>query len=223
MYKVSFLVLVAIALSACNSKTVSDADFPVESVMLAQYTEPSDTTLYYNIENSAPLVVQIINTPLPDTTFNGVPVKSTKSQTITRQGETEMERTESILYFQESPLKYIGSVSSDEYEVASNQTPMPKKAKIGDSGDVNQSNLWTDASKKTQTSDMVAKWSLKPANDNTAWLCEDLEIYYLAEEDTDTKGSSCVEINPNGDILKSKMIVNSITDDQVQEFVFVSK
>lgn len=31
------ILLLAIMLSACNAETVSDAEFPVESVMLAQY------------------------------------------------------------------------------------------------------------------------------------------------------------------------------------------
>ena len=223
MYKVSFLLVATIALNACNAKTVSDAEFPVESVMLAQYQEPSDVILYKPVENGDVFTMQTINTPLSDTTFDGVAVKRTKSAIILKQNGKVLDSSESLLYFQVSPLKYIGSTSNDEYETASGETSLPKTAKIGDSGKIHKSNSWRDDSKKTPISDTVVSWTLIAANDNTAWLCEDIEIYYLAEDKPDAKGSACVEINPKGEMLNHKVSVSNVVDGEVREIVFVSK
>lgn len=168
MYKLISIFLLAMIMSACNSETVSDAEFPVESVMLAQYQEPSDVILYKPVENGDVFTMQTINTPLSDTTFDGVAVKRTKSAIILKQNGKVLDSSESLLYFQASPLKYIGSTSNDEYETASGQTSLPKTTKIGDSGKIHKSNSWRDDSKKTSISDAVVSWTLIAANDNTA-------------------------------------------------------
>lgn len=216
-------VLLTLTLSACNAETMRDAEFPVESVMVAQYQEASDVILYRPVENADTLITQNINTPQQDTTFNGSSVKSTKSVFFLKEGELELSRNEYTLYFQASPYKYMGSKSSDEYEVASSQILLPKTAKIGDSGKVYTSNAWSDDSKKTPTSDTVVNWTLRAANDNTAWLCEDIEVYYLAESKSDYKGSACVEINPQGEMLNHKVTVGNVVDGDSREIVFMSK
>ena len=162
------ILLLAIMLSACNAETVSDTEFPVESVMRAQYQEPSDVILYKSVENGDVFTTQTINSPLPDTTFNGVPVKSTKSTNVSKKNGEASSYMDYISYYQASPLAYIGAKYSDEYELASNQIPLPQTAKIGDSGKVYTSQSWSDESKKTLIGEAVATWTLKTANDNTA-------------------------------------------------------
>lgn len=223
MYKISSLILLAFTLSACNTDNIDTVEFPVESVMLNEIKNPSDTEVHKEIDGYGVLTVQTITTPLPDTEFEGIKAQSYKYINIMKNGEDEIERDETIAYYSSSPFKTLGSTSSTSYEVSSKNAEIPKTAKIGESGIYSESTQWLDSSKETKSSENRESWNLKKASSDTAWLCVNIESKDVDKAEFSDLGGGCYEIDSEGAILSQKLIVKGIAGDENNSIKFTSK
>lgn len=225
MYKVLSLVLAGAVLTACSSDKVKidDINFPVESVIASTYTTESAVNVYKNIENVGEIELNTVITPQTDTTFEGEPAKQSNSVAILKQGETEMSRNETEMFYEAQPFKFLGSKSIEEYEVASEHNPLPKIDKVGNEGVIHKTTIWSSEGKGEPIGNSVVTWSLSVASANTAWLCEVIEANYIDEATNNVKGGSCVEINEKGEQLAHKVVIYNNVEGADKEIVFMSK
>lgn len=214
MQRVIYSVLLAVAVSACSSKPVNTDPFPIDAATAA------DVTLYAEV-NGVTLTMQNISTPKPDTQFENQAVNAVELRSILKQDGVVMSDTTGISYFQIAPFKYLAHVEADEYEVVVKQTQLPQTAMIGESGQINKSVTYADDSKAVTVGDSIRSWSLSAANDDSAWLCEALEVYYLAADTNEVRGQFCSEIDTQGAILDYKVIIE-LSDNKEGSVVFTT-
>lgn len=222
MYRPICYALLGLFLTACADNAINQTSFPVASVFAADYSKQMDVTLYYDM-GSAILSMRNINTPKQDTSFENKNVKSAEIRSIFKKDNAVISDSIGTTYFQESTFKYVGYKDENEYEVVTQHSEIPKTAMIDESGDMNKTISYADASKKTQVGDTIRTWSLTKANDHTAWLCEEFEIYYTAEDKTDSEAAFCTEINVEGEVIDHKISLKTPTVEGTQTIVFTSR
>lgn len=231
MFKLIVLALVTIVLSwySLNKETkdvkVSSEIFPVESVIARQYTESRDVNLYKKSREVGTISIHSVDTVLPDGTFEGISTKRSKNVYSLGHPDTATELSPSarVSYITEKPFKFIGSTSSDDYEVAAVNHPLPKEGKVGDKGGIYESVIWTDSTKAIKVKWTMVNWQLFPASENTAWLCKQILVHKIGEATVNDGRIPCLEIDAKGNVLDEKFSVLLTGEGKSGQIVFASE
>lgn len=185
--------------------------YPVETAMLNIYTKARSQTLTATVDNQN-IVADITVTPKGTMVFNGKQVQGAEVSTLTKSNKQVIDQSVSTNYYTLNPLMFYGFTSnSGEYSVATQSTAIPKTAKIGDNNQLITENVYSDSSKRSKTGVYNQSWSLMQDSSNTAWLCIDTSANKLLSVDPDGTTSECYKINARGDILSSRLTLNTPT------------
>ena len=219
MKKLALCIAATLSLSACASMNNGSAtpnqsnqlvtQYPIEAAMLNIYTKENNKQLMATMANQK-LVADIKVTPKGAMLFDGKSVQGAEVNTITKSNNQLINQSVSINYFTLNPLIFHGYTdSSGEYSVATQNTTIPKLAKVGDSRQLITENVYSDSSKSQQTGRYSKSWSLAQDTNNTALFCINSSANMLLSTDPNGTTAECYKINAQGDILASQLTINT--------------
>lgn len=221
MKNLALAVLAGLSLSACvtvnapidgtgnNGNTVTQ--YPVETALLNIYTKARSQTLTTTIDNQQ-VVAEVRVTPKGTVLFEGKQLQSAEVNTLNKTNNQLINQSVSINYFSLNPLVFYGYTdASGNYSVASQASPIPKRAQVGNSGLLITENVYSDSSKHNKTALYSQSWALTQDSNNTAWLCINTSANMLVDYDANGTTAECYKINAKGDILSSKLTLKMPT------------
>ncbi len=197
-------------------------EYPVETALLNIYTQPRTETLSA-AEGEQNSVIDVKVTPKGTMTFEGKRVQGAERAYVTRVNGKVVSNSASTNYYTLNPTRFYGYTdSSGEYSVATQTADIPKVAKVGDSGALITENVYSDSSKRIQTSRYKQSWSLAQASPTTAWFCINTSQDLLAVS-SDGTTAECYNINAKGDILSSRTTISVPTSAGTQTVTYTSR
>ncbi len=227
------LIAAGLSLSACttgiNSSVSTDnvqqivTQYPVEVAMTNLYTQPFSDILHTSITNEE-IVLDIKVTPKGSTVFNNESVQSAEVVSSVKTNGQIITELVGVNYFTVDPLVFKGSTDNlGQYWIASQIAEIPKLAKVGESSTYVNETVYSNSTKDDKIATHTQTWSLSQASHNTAWLCIDTSENLLLDNDPNGAASNCYKINPQGDILDSKLTVTYRTESGLRTMDYVSK
>ncbi len=218
------IVGLGLSLSACvtingaptgttGSTNNAVAKYPVETAMLNIYTKARSAKLMAMVDGQM-ASAEIKVTPKGSMLFNGKSVQGGEISTINTLSGQVTNRSVATNYFTLNPLVFHGFTDSTGIYSLSNQTSsIPKSARVGESSKFVTDTVYTDQTMSRKLGTYEQTWSLTQDSNRTAWFCVETSDNLLLNNDPNSASTECYKINPQGDILASKVIITQPTND----------
>jgi hypothetical protein len=136
------------------------------------------------------------------------------SNTITKNGEKFAGSTLTD-YFEVNPFHPYGGINHTlgNYDVASNQQPLPPVALAGQSGFLSNGIRYADSSKGRVLATSVTTWSLEDIGLSAAWACLKSSIVQAGGNGQTTSESVCYKIDTSGNAIgfRVELTLNDLT------------
>ena len=136
------------------------------------------------------------------------------SNTITKNGEKFAGSTLTD-YVDVSPFRPYGGINNTlgNYDVASNQQPLPSVALAGQSGILSNGTRYADSTKARVMATSVTTWSLEDVGATEAWACLNSSISLTGDSSPTTKESVCYKIDTSGNAIgfRVELALNGLT------------
>jgi len=91
------------------------------------------------------------------------------------------------------------------YDVASNQQPLPSVALAGQSGLISNGVRYVDSTKSKVLVTSITTWSLEAIGATAAWACVNSSITHAGESTLTTNESVCYKVDSSGNVLGIKI------------------
>ncbi len=236
------LALIAIAISGCGGGG-GDAGFkgfPTQAAISGQYDTPNYIMLSLDslkmhadggdgvsgsmnlngMGNSNAMTLDLKITPQSSAGFEGVAAKKTRLAMAIRSGGAYKEDVTVDVYYKPTPFTYLGAIASDgTYETVVGKTnAIPDVVNIGETGILYKTVVWENSDQRRKVDRTTVSWLVKEATADTAWICQDVK-----SNRKEGDGSTCVEVDKKGRVLRYELTLNTIEDDVGVEMLFKSK
>lgn len=216
-------IIAGLGLSACvtiNGASMGTTDnkqqvteYPVEATMLNIYTKARSAKLMAMV-NGQTVSADIKVTPKGAMLFNGKSVQGGEISTISTLSGQVTNQAVATNYFTLNPLVFHGFTDNTGIYSLSNQTStIPKSARVGESSSFVTDNVYTDQTMSQKLGTYEQTWSLTQDSNKTAWFCIETSGNLLLNNDPNSASTECYNINAQGDILASKVIITQPTEN----------
>jgi hypothetical protein len=128
------------------------------------------------------------------------------SNTITKNG-ANFAGSALTDYFDVNPFHPYGGINLTlgNYDVASNQQPLPSAALPGQSGFISNGVRYVDSTKSKISATSISTWSLEAVGTTAAWACLNSSITRAGDGAPTTTESVCYKIDTSGNVIGVKM------------------
>ena len=181
--------------------------YPIEATMLNIYTKARSAKLMA-VVNSQTATAEIKVTPKGAMLFNGKSVQGGEISTTSTLSGQVTNQAVATNYFTLNPLVFHGFTDNTGiYSLSTQTSSIPKSARVGESSTFVTDTVYTDQTMSRQLGVYEQTWSLTQDSHKTAWFCIGTSGNLLLNNDPDSASTECYNINAQGDILASKVII----------------
>ena len=151
-------------------------------------------------------------------------VQGAQVSTVNKVNSQITKQSTAINYYTVNPLVFYGFTdNTGQYSLSNQTTVIPKLAAVGSSNQLLSETVYSDSSMRHKIGSYHQSWSLTHATKNTAWLCIDTSHNLLSDNTPMGASSECYQINAKGDVLASKVTLNTGNNDSDQAVMFTSQ
>ena len=220
-----------LSLSACvtinapmdvtNNNVVTE--YPIETTMLNIYTKARSAKLIVMVDGQK-ATADIKVTPKGAMLFNGKPVQGSEISTTSTLSGQVTNQAVATNYFTLNPLVFHGFTDNTGiYSLSTQTSSIPKSARVGESSTFVTDTVYTDQTMSRQLGTYEQTWSLTQDSNKTAWFCIGTSGNLLLDNDPNSASTECYNINAQGDILASKVIITQPSDNGTKTIEFMSQ